>query len=51
MCIKGGPITNLEQHEMNLIANEVERELDEIKLDATITLQYVSYGKFCREFP
>ena len=51
ICIKGGPITSLEQHEMSTINYEVERELDEISLRTRITLEYLPYPKFCADFP
>ena len=51
ICIKGGPITNLEQQEMNTIANEVEKQLGEINIRARISVEFVSYANFAHDFP
>eukprot|EP00035_Acanthoeca_spectabilis_P015051 m.295790 g.295790 ORF g.295790 m.295790 type:complete len:1008 (-) comp16272_c2_seq5:915-3938(-) len=48
ICINGGPITSLEHHEMNTIANQVRSELDAMHLHPRISVEYLSYESFCR---
>lgn len=51
ICIKGGPITSLEQEEMGIISNQLERELLELSLRTRITIQHLTYSAFLSDFP